>query len=261
MRGTHIFAILAGFAGFAILAAEASAVYHPTLGRFMQRDPGPEGPVAPRIGQHAIGGQYADGMDLYQYARGAPVDSTDPWGMEAMPVKPPCCATIGGTRVRLHATVEAKSAGRIRYVYAHRDDSDVGSSWLYSHSSDNAYIGVTEGRPDSANPCVGGATIYGSTGPGAAWAGWAFVLSAEARYHIVVSNVACESGRLGVKCEGTQTEAGGFWCPEDATYLIPKGESRSLPGEPWVGLAWVQPATNYYHGTSWIVLAVTCGSP
>jgi len=49
MRRNHFAAVLTGLAAVALLAADASAMYHPTLGRFLQRDP--------------IG--YADGMRNY----------------------------------------------------------------------------------------------------------------------------------------------------------------------------------------------------
>ena len=74
MRSKHLFAVLAGVAAVAILAADVSAMYHPALGRFMQRDPEPGGPVAPRTGQ------YHDGMNLHQYARSAPTVYVDNMG-------------------------------------------------------------------------------------------------------------------------------------------------------------------------------------
>lgn len=43
MRTTRLIAVLVGMAAIAILTADASAYYHPTLGRFMQRDPGAGG--------------------------------------------------------------------------------------------------------------------------------------------------------------------------------------------------------------------------
>jgi len=49
MRRNHFAAVLTGLAAVALLAADASAMYHPKLGRFLQRDP--------------IG--YADGMRNY----------------------------------------------------------------------------------------------------------------------------------------------------------------------------------------------------
>ena len=93
MRSNYLFAILVGFAAVAILAADASAMYHPTMGRFMQRDPGPGGMSAePRVGTAgpATGGgflprdparQYRDGMDLYEYVRSQPLYGIDPSGL------------------------------------------------------------------------------------------------------------------------------------------------------------------------------------
>ena len=40
-------------------------MYHPTLGRWMQRDPA----------------GYVDGMSLYEYVAGDPIGGIDPWGL------------------------------------------------------------------------------------------------------------------------------------------------------------------------------------
>jgi hypothetical protein len=74
-------------------------MYNPALGAFMQRDPGPDGMMASptRVagGPAATGGgfiprdpteQYADGMNLQQYARSAPTRFTDPSGLKTQ-----CC--------------------------------------------------------------------------------------------------------------------------------------------------------------------------
>ena len=65
MRSNRLCSVLVGFTVLAALAADASAMYHPTLGRFLQRDP--------------IG--YADGMGLHEYVRGSPVAALDPSGL------------------------------------------------------------------------------------------------------------------------------------------------------------------------------------
>ena len=39
MRTTRLTAVLVGLAAIAMVTADAHAVYHPTLGRFLQRDP------------------------------------------------------------------------------------------------------------------------------------------------------------------------------------------------------------------------------
>jgi hypothetical protein len=68
VRCKHFFAVLSGLVAVALLAADASAMYHPTLGRWLQRDP--------------IG--YADGMSLYEYVRSSPCGWRDPSGESLM---------------------------------------------------------------------------------------------------------------------------------------------------------------------------------
>jgi uncharacterized protein RhaS with RHS repeats len=58
-------AVLAAFVVTAVFTAEASAMYNPTTGTFVQRDP---------IGN-------ADGMNLYQYEQSNPVSLVDPYGL------------------------------------------------------------------------------------------------------------------------------------------------------------------------------------
>jgi len=58
-------AVLLAVCATLVFTASVSAMYHPTLGRFAQRDP--KG--------------YVDGMSLYQYVRGAPTNSCDPTGL------------------------------------------------------------------------------------------------------------------------------------------------------------------------------------
>ncbi len=90
MRTTRLIAVLMGLTVIAMIAADAQAVYHPTMGRFLQRDPGAGAGGPARIGGAgpAVGGrfiprdptgsnQYADGMNLYQYVRSAPLTKVD----------------------------------------------------------------------------------------------------------------------------------------------------------------------------------------
>jgi len=87
-----LFGLLVAVVVAAGLASDALArhrVYHPTLGRFLQRDPvgthvGP--PAArnlsdPRFTQREPAVQYADGMNLYHYMRSNPVLGQDPSGL------------------------------------------------------------------------------------------------------------------------------------------------------------------------------------
>ncbi len=99
MRTTRLIAILAGIATIAAVVADADAMYHPTVGRFLQRDPGPGrgGPIrigatgptgGGRFARRDLAGQYADGMNLYQYARSSPTARVDPLGTLSVPQHP-----------------------------------------------------------------------------------------------------------------------------------------------------------------------------
>jgi len=102
MRRTRLIAILVALAAIATVTADAAAYYNPRLGRFISRDPGP-GPALPmRVGAAgpAVAGsfaqrdptgtnQYADGMNLYLYARSNPTRLVDPYGDAAQsPMEP-----------------------------------------------------------------------------------------------------------------------------------------------------------------------------
>lgn len=94
MKETHLIAILVGIVAVGLVAADASAYYHPTLGRFLSRDPGSgdsmrigvAGPatVLQFIPRDPVG-RYRDGMNLYQYVQSNPITRVDPdglWGRE-----------------------------------------------------------------------------------------------------------------------------------------------------------------------------------
>jgi len=88
MKTTRLVAVLVGLATISLFAADATAMYHPTMGRFLQRDPGPGASGPARVGTAgpAVGGgfiprdQYADGMNLYQYVGANPTGWVDPDG-------------------------------------------------------------------------------------------------------------------------------------------------------------------------------------
>jgi hypothetical protein len=96
MRRTHLIAALLGIVALGVFAADASAMYHPGMGRFLQRDPGAGSAMRIGVGGAAPVGrfvprdptgtnQYADGMNVYQYVRSNPITHVDPdglWGRE-----------------------------------------------------------------------------------------------------------------------------------------------------------------------------------
>jgi hypothetical protein len=93
MKRTHLIAALAGLMALGAFAGDASAYYHPGMGRFMSRDPGVEAAMRIGAGGSAVvggfmprdpTGQYADGMNLYQYVRSSPVLLIDPLGLSAL---------------------------------------------------------------------------------------------------------------------------------------------------------------------------------
>lgn len=86
MKRSPLIAVLLAFMAF---ANNASAYYHPEIGRFMNCDPGPA-----RVGSGQIAAgrqfaprdptgtnQYADGANLYQYVGSNPVVKIDPTGL------------------------------------------------------------------------------------------------------------------------------------------------------------------------------------
>ena len=94
MKRTHLIAVLAGIVAVAVFAADASAMYHPTIGRFTSRDPGPEGRVRVGTARPATASgfaprdQYSDGMSLCQYVRSNPVRYADPDALIALDLPP-----------------------------------------------------------------------------------------------------------------------------------------------------------------------------
>ena len=106
MKRMSLIVALVGFAVLSVLTADTSAYYHPGLGRWMSRDPGTGGAMRlggtgpavgggfvprdpgeelmpPRIGQAGLNGQYADGMNLYEYAHSRCTVLVDPSGEAA----------------------------------------------------------------------------------------------------------------------------------------------------------------------------------
>jgi uncharacterized protein RhaS with RHS repeats len=83
--------MLAGFAAIAILAGGAQATYHPTTGRFLERDP--DG--------------YVDGQNQYEYVRSNPETKTDPSGTQSVPATGVVTAAEVGAAEAALATARA----------------------------------------------------------------------------------------------------------------------------------------------------------
>ena len=95
MRRTHLIAAIACLVTIAGVSQDAFArgrMYHPGLGRYMQRDPlgtANEPPMARNLSASQFtqrdptgSNQYADGMTLYQYVGSNPANRVDPSGLK-----------------------------------------------------------------------------------------------------------------------------------------------------------------------------------
>jgi hypothetical protein len=117
MRTNRLMALLVGLTTIVLISSDASAYYHPTMGRFMQRDPGPGASMRLGIASPMIMGnftnrdplsgcakkscspasfscassaifrktqaraEYMDGMNLYLYEKSNPLNRVDPHGL------------------------------------------------------------------------------------------------------------------------------------------------------------------------------------
>jgi hypothetical protein len=148
MKTTRLITLLVGLATIVLISADASAYYHPTMGRFMQRDPGPGASMRlGTAGPAVVGGfvprdpanQYADGMSLYQYVASNPVSLKDPFGLyssKCPDLQEKCNAWFScgvenaklGKRLADHAADEAKK----RYSGIHNGKAD---AWRHCYWS------------------------------------------------------------------------------------------------------------------------------
>lgn len=160
MRIRSVTIVVAAFIVTAV-ATPALAMYHPGMGRFMQRDPHGtmNAPAVPRIGMggpSAAGGfvardpmtarpqpglQYADGMNLYQYCQSSPTIRRDPYGLSATKehieqMRCCVCLTIGEAegesqqckRAVIHVMRNRQALGRPKWPSFRREASFCGQS-------------------------------------------------------------------------------------------------------------------------------------
>jgi len=88
-------------------------MYHPTLGRWLQRDPV----------------DYRDGMTLYAYVRSAPTGATDPLGTFAIEYLESCCAGFNNRPcVECKHAVYMGNLGFTQYLTYYKKCGDCGST-------------------------------------------------------------------------------------------------------------------------------------
>ncbi len=105
--------------------------YHPTLGRWLQRDP--QG--------------YVDGMGLYEYCGGGPLDAYDPLGLLELP-----------TYTETYPSREKGKAGTITYEYQWFTGRVVGRTLFIPDPNPNEMGGVPVSRTSGGVDCA--AAIY-----------------------------------------------------------------------------------------------------
>jgi uncharacterized protein RhaS with RHS repeats len=124
--------MLAGFAAIAILARGAQATYHPTTGRFLERDP--DG--------------YVDGQNQYEYVRSNPETKTDPSGTQSVPAAGVVTAAeVGAAQATLAA---ARASGNPATVQAACSRLQIAIELL------NQFVSVVAKGPDKYNLNVDG---------------------------------------------------------------------------------------------------------
>ena len=242
MKTPRLVAVLVNLAVIALLATDASAMYHPTMGRFMQRDPGSGGMMAaPRVGTAgpSVAGsfltrdQYADGMNLYQYAGTNPVTRLDPNGLDD--------ATAEEVRLRVvldqaHGTTEAKRAGTGRWRAVGASWEEGWGTWLV-HLAGRA-IWAADSSIDvdeEASAASWKATLEIINRLPQQWIneGWWLQTSVDYWWTASAENVCCKSGKVSITASGWGIELapgqGTFYSvPDSEVHAIPKGDSKNV---------------------------------
>ncbi|WP_432799443.1 RHS repeat-associated core domain-containing protein [Poriferisphaera sp. WC338] len=96
-----------------LCSTDASAMYNPRFGSFMQRDP---------LNNTQAGGGYQDGINLYQYQKSQPLTLVDPSGESPI--------IIGGLAVGAVAL-----CGYAFFEYTHRTYGNTSDKWKHCYTT------------------------------------------------------------------------------------------------------------------------------
>jgi hypothetical protein len=114
----HVIVVMVGLLGAAMFAADAHAMYQPSTGRWMQRDPlgvtvtirADNRPSYSRGEIRAIR-QYEDGANVYEYTRARPMNLVDAFGLSTLCGTRTCmCTKSGSQQVKVYEDSERAKA-------------------------------------------------------------------------------------------------------------------------------------------------------
>ncbi len=114
MRTRCVFALAAGLACIAFLAADAAAMYHPTVGRWISRDE-----------------EFYDGLTLYQYVRSAPAGLADPSGMASGGGSAACCCISEPEKCYIEIALAWSAAPSAKWTLRTEPTGDDAPRWNY----------------------------------------------------------------------------------------------------------------------------------
>jgi len=249
MTRTALLTLLPALALALLLPLEAQAMYHPRLGRFLQRDPVADVGSPVRTGTDVLPtvegllpqGTYADAMTLYQYAGTNPMTHLDPYGLDD--------TTAEDVRLRVvldqaHGTTEAMYAATGRYHAVGASWEEGWGTWLV-HLAGRAFwdadssIDVDEETATSSWK----ATLEIINRLPKEWMseGWWLRTSVDYWWTVSVENVCCESEKVsltatGWGCKLSLNEGTFYNVPNSTVHAIPVGESRDV-GRAYLGAA------------------------
>jgi RHS repeat-associated protein len=191
-------------------------MYHPTLGRWLQRDP--------------LG--YVDGLHLYDFAGNAPTVSVDPAGLQDHKVR------LTVTRTSSHGSVEAYTGdkswwkGNYNFLYSIPEEAS-----FFTYPSESSWANIEMQEAGTQTLWLASLRVW--TKHGEYWAGWTFQMSATYAWDVAVDNMCCMSERIAVKARGAGGPTASYSLPPSATHSVPVGESKRLERASF-GAAWIQ---------------------